>query len=70
MSEWIVIDSEKCQGCGLCVSVCACGALKVEDGIVIIDRSLQCTWCTLCEAVCPNGAIGCPFEIVVEEKLS
>jgi Fe-S-cluster-containing hydrogenase component 2 len=67
VSEWIVVDQEKCHGCGLCVSVCACGALSLKNGVVVIDSSLQCGWCTLCEAVCAYGAIRCPFEIVVEE---
>ncbi|MFC1961432.1 4Fe-4S binding protein [Chloroflexota bacterium] len=66
MSAWLVIDQEKCEGCGLCVSVCACGALVVSEGVVTVIEGVSCDWCTLCEAVCRNGAISCPFEIVVE----
>ncbi len=62
-----VIEVEKCQGCGLCVDVCTCGALKVVGGTVQAVKVEDCGWCTMCELVCPNGAISCPFEIVVEE---
>ena len=62
-----IIDREKCRGCGLCVSVCSCGALVLVDNIATIVEVDECHWCTLCEAVCSNGALTCPFEIVFEE---
>jgi 4Fe-4S ferredoxin len=66
MKDAPVIDEEKCQHCGLCVSVCACGALKIEGNTVRAVRVDECGWCALCELVCPYGAITCPFEIVFE----
>ena len=66
MGDMPIIDQEKCQVCGLCVSVCACGALKVVENKVKIVKTDDCRWCTLCELVCPNGAISCPFEIVID----
>ncbi len=62
-----VIDQEKCQGCGLCVDVCTCGALAMQDNSVVLKDVDKCGWCTLCELVCPYSAISCPFEIVIEE---
>lgn len=67
MSEAPVIDSEKCTGCGLCVSVCKCGALILVENIVTVIETEGCHWCTECEAVCITGALRCPFEIVFEE---
>ncbi len=66
MQDMPIIDRDKCQGCGLCVSVCACGALVIVDAVVTAVPVGECRWCTLCELVCPNNAISCPFEIVFE----
>jgi len=66
MVDLPIIDPDKCQGCGLCVSVCACGALMIVENIVQAVEVDECRWCTLCELVCPYGAISCPFEIIIE----
>ena len=67
MAEMPLIDREKCDGCGLCVSICYCGALVLVDGVITIIETKLCGWCTHCEIICPTGAISCPFEIVIEE---
>ena len=66
MVEMPVVDEAKCDGCGLCVSVCYCNALVLVGGVVTIVETEECGWCTDCEAVCPAGAIACPFDIVIE----
>lgn len=66
MGEMPLIDMGKCDGCGLCISVCACKALVLVDNVITIIEVEECQWCTLCEAICPQGAINCPFEIVFE----
>lgn len=67
MTEMPLIDVSKCDGCGLCVGVCSCGALLLTGKVVTISETAECDWCTECELVCPIGAISCPFEIVVRE---
>jgi MinD superfamily P-loop ATPase len=62
------IDTEKCNGCGLCVGVCQCNGLEMHNHVVIFVGGDGCSWCGACEAVCPEGAIGCPFEIVLDES--
>jgi len=62
-----VIYQEKCDGCGLCVSVCQCQALILVNNLVTIVETAECGYCTDCELVCLQGAILCPFEIVLEQ---
>lgn len=68
MIEMPIIDQAKCNLCGLCVSVCACGAIVLEGNTVTIIETEDCHWCTNCEAVCPTAALTCSFEIVIEEE--
>ena len=68
MIEMPRVDKEKCNGCGLCISVCYCNALILVGNIVTVVQTEECGWCTECEAICPIGAISCPFEIVFESR--
>ena len=67
LAEMPVVDREKCNGCGLCISVCSCNAFVLVENIVTVIETEQCVWCLECEDVCPAGAIACSFEIVIEE---
>ena len=65
MARMPVIVLEKCNGCGLCVTVCKCGALVMIDNVVTVIEMDDCHWCGQCELVCPTEAITCPYDIVV-----
>lgn len=54
----IIIDPQKCTGCGTCVPYCTVGAITVDDGLAIVDHH-RCTDCYVCirNKVCPVGAM-------------
>jgi len=53
------IDGEKCDGCGLCVSLCQYGAIR-ENGAGVVVDSRRCEGCKVCVAFCPAAAIEFP----------
>lgn len=54
----VVIDEERCTGCGLCVKDCVSCNLVVEEGLA---RPLDaCFNCGHCVAICPHGAPSIP----------
>jgi electron transport complex protein RnfB len=51
-----VIDSETCEGCGVCEDRCQMAAVKLEDGIASIDMD-RCIGCGLCVSTCPTDSM-------------
>lgn len=53
------IDRSKCDGCGLCASMCQFGAIRQNGESFVVDP-LRCEGCKVCVAFCPAEAIGFP----------
>ena len=53
----ITIDPNLCNGCGLCISACHEGALKLVDGKAKLISDSYCDGLGACLPECPTGAI-------------
>jgi len=51
------IDEALCNGCGVCVSPCAEGAIEIVDGKAKVVREELCDGAGFCLGVCPTGAL-------------
>ncbi|MBQ3080200.1 MAG: 4Fe-4S binding protein [Clostridia bacterium] len=53
----IVIDKDKCNGCGACASACHEGAIEMADGKAYLAREDYCDGLGDCLPACPVNAI-------------
>lgn len=52
----VVINSEKCVGCGLCVKDCVGFDISLVNNKAVANGA-SCIKCGHCEAICPNNAV-------------
>ena len=52
----VIVDQEKCTGCGSCVEICHEHCMALVNGTVSIGYEF-CSTCTQCVAVCPEQAL-------------
>jgi 2-oxoglutarate ferredoxin oxidoreductase subunit delta len=68
----VVIKSEWCKGCELCVETCSFGVLEMSEDLnkygnyAVAAHPEKCTGCTLCAVMCPEIVI----EVYKEKKVS
>ncbi|MFZ6006705.1 MAG: FAD-binding protein [Nitrospirota bacterium] len=57
----IVVNIERCTGCGQCIDSCPFTAIVMQEGKAFINE--YCQFCRACMSICPEGAI---IEIMEE----
>jgi NAD-dependent dihydropyrimidine dehydrogenase PreA subunit len=57
MNKIVIIDSDKCIGCGVCVEICPNKILYIQDNICKVIDEKKCDRSKGCENVCPTAAI-------------
>ncbi len=59
----IVVDTEKCKGCEICIPVCPTNVIEMVKEVngkgyhFMQQVREECTGCTNCAIVCPDGVI-------------
>jgi 2-oxoglutarate ferredoxin oxidoreductase subunit delta len=65
-SNFVVIDTERCKGCHLCIAFCPKEVLRAASRInrmgyapaeVEEKKASECTGCGICTMMCPDIAI-------------
>ncbi len=52
----VIVDTETCGGCGLCVEICHESCMALVGGKTTVNDAL-CSTCTQCIAICPRRAL-------------
>jgi 2-oxoglutarate ferredoxin oxidoreductase subunit delta len=60
----VYIDTERCKGCGLCITFCPQGALSYDQKMntqgynpALFSTEKDCNGCKRCQIMCPDLAI-------------
>lgn len=60
----VVIDEDKCNGCGLCIPSCAEGAMQIVNGKAKLITDKLCDGLGACLGSCPQDAL-----VIVEKEV-
>lgn len=67
----ILVDEERCKGCGLCAHNCPKNVIQLSEKLNTKGyhpagavRPEDCTGCKICATICPD----CAIEVYKEEK--
>lgn len=67
----LTLESEKCNGCGMCARVCPHAVFRVEQGKAGIADRDACMECGACALNCPTEAlavksgVGCAAAVIL-----
>lgn len=54
----VIIDQEKCIGCGMCAADCSVLNIDIKDKKAHVKK--ECFQCGHCVSICPAGAVSIP----------
>ncbi len=57
MKPLVIVDKDKCDGCGLCVEVCPTSVFELKNGKAEVVDQNKCMLCYGCMPLCPREAI-------------
>ncbi len=53
----VMVDTDKCTGCGQCVDICPVEVYELNSGKCEAAQAEECLGCESCVEVCEFGAI-------------
>lgn len=60
----IVVDVQKCKGCGVCLPACPTSVINLANEVngkgyhyAFMEKPDECIGCSNCAIVCPDGVI-------------
>ena len=60
----VVVDKERCKGCGVCIGACPCNVLALSATVnkkgynfVEMANADACTGCASCGIICPDSCL-------------
>ncbi len=68
----IVVDTERCKGCEVCLTACPQAVIKMSPNVnskgykFAVMATEDCIGCANCAVVCPDGAITV-YKMKIEE---
>jgi electron transfer flavoprotein alpha subunit len=62
----LLLNKDKCTGCGLCIDACPFGALIIKEDYPEITE--ECRLCGLCVKSCPEEALSLPKELKKKKR--
>ncbi len=59
--DYLIINNDKCDGCGFCIRACPFGAITIHT---VTHKAISCDFCTSTEYTQPQCVEACPKEAI------